>query len=263
MPNNQSTNKQAIAAFENMHKTANASSHVTDVTDHLEKYEDKVIAFLDLLGVTNQIKESAKDDQDESELIRKMKDIKATFARFFDGVESMQALYVSDSLICSCDIEHLTLAMENLATFQWTVLTEFRTLLRGAVEYGKVYVDDEGTQIIGPAYLDAYNRQEHDAIFPRVIIGETILTDIKDKDKIYESIKDKIFKSEDGESFIDYLEYRLQLNGRDEVKKQLCERGIYNYLTSNYDVYNKTPQLRIRSKYAWTINYIIEKGVWE
>lgn len=262
MLNNQSTNKQAIAAFENMHKTANASSRVTDVTDHLEKYEDKVIAFLDLLGITNQIKVSAKDDQDESELIRKMKDIKATFARFFDGIGSMQALYVSDSLICSCDMEHLTLAMENLATFQWTVLTEFHTLLRGAVEYGKVYVDEEGTQIIGPAYLDAYNRQEHDAIFPRVIIGETILTNIK-KDKTYESIKDKISKSEDGESFIDYLEYRLRLNGRDEVKKQLYAMSIYNYLTSEYDTYNKTSQLRVRSKYAWTINYITEKGVWK
>ena len=252
MTSHKSENYRASAEFDEFMKIKPPKA-LHGIKTEQEKYGYKVIAFLDLLGITNQIKNSDKKNQNGSDLIRKMKNIKWTFSRFFNGIESMQALYVSDSLICTCDKKDLNLAMENLATFQWKVMTEFHNLLRGAVEYGKVYVDRDGTQIIGPAYLHAYNRQEHDAIFPRVIIGKTVAT----------SSKNKILRSEDGESFIDFIEYILQSHELDDIKKQLQDNKVYDYLENEYLTNDNVKQLRIRSKYAWTINYLKGKDVWK
>jgi len=89
--------------------------------------------------------------------------------------EKMNMLYISDSFIFVCDEEALGPFLKALSYIQMRILVECKTMLRGALEYGDVIVQDSGKQIIGPAYIDAYLKQEHDAIFPRIIMGNSVL----------------------------------------------------------------------------------------
>lgn len=219
-----------------------------------EKYEDKIVAFLDLLGVSKQIEDSEKS-KNESEIIKRMKAIKESFARLFEST-NIDFLYVSDSLICTCNIDDIKVVISRLAIFQLNVLRDFHTLLRGAVEYGKVYVDNEGKQIIGPAYIQAYKRQENEAIFPRIIIGKTVSDAVSEKYSLFES--------RDGERSIDFIKYYKDLETKtdNDVIEILKYNKVYEYLNNRYNTYDDAKKLKIRSKYAWMINYLKEKRVW-
>ena len=43
---------------------------------------------------------------------------------------------------------------------------------------------------------------------------------------------------------------------------RLRREGIYEYLISEYESYNEKNNSSVRAKYAWTINYLKDKGVW-
>lgn len=248
-------NKNLSDFFDEFFYSSPSSKTSTPPCISEEKYEEKIVAFLDLLGISKQIEDTEKG-KNEGEIIKKMKDIKESFARLFDSTKNMDFLYVSDSLICTCNITNLEDVISRLAIFQLNVLRDFHTLLRGAIEYGKVYVDKEGKQIIGPAYIQAYKRQEYEAIFPRIIIGKTVLDSA--------SNKYKLFISRDDEQSIDFIGYyqKIETKSNSDVIEMLQHNKVYEYLLDEYDKHNNPKNLKIRSKYAWMINYLQEKEVW-
>lgn len=225
------------------------------------KYEKKLVAFLDLLGITNEIRSTTNGN--ENIIISKMTKIKEIVEIEIEGSpisDKMSMLYISDSFIFVCEQEALAYFLALLSNIQMRVLVECKTMLRGALEYGDVIVQDNGKQIIGPAYIDAYLKQEHDAIFPRIIIGNSVLRLIYLDEKPYE----QVVVSQDRETSLDYIDVYMTLEHltKKEIMTRLRREGIYDYLFSAYEQYNKKNNSSVRAKYAWTINYLRDKGVW-
>jgi hypothetical protein len=238
----------------------------TDIAEYVEeeptsKYEKKLVAFLDLLGITGEIR--TKVGGLENEIISKMSKIKDIVEIEINAApmnEQMIMLYISDSFIFVCELEALDAFLRVLANIQMRTLVECKTMLRGALEYGDVIVQDSGKQIIGPAYIDAYLKQENDAIFPRIIVGNSVLGIIALNPCKY----DKLVISPDREHSLDYLETYMALENKtkNDIKTRLRREGVFDYLFDGYNRYNQENNSSIRAKYAWTINFLKEKGVW-
>lgn len=222
------------------------------------KYGTKLVAFLDLLGISDQI--IKKINGQETEIISKMNAIK-DIVGFEIKNNAIDMLYISDSFIFVCPEKLLLSLLDILANIQMRILIECQTMLRGALEYGSVIVQDDGKQIIGPAYIEAYIRQEKHAIYPRIIIGNSVMNLIN---RQLEKCKDKIIVSKDRETSIDYVNiYRtLDRTTDKDVATRLKREGIFNYLCNGYEEFDKIGNSSIRAKYAWTINYLRDKGVW-
>jgi hypothetical protein len=238
----------------------------TDFTEDIEeeptiKYEKKLVAFLDLLGITREI--MSKIGGLESEIISKMskiKDIVEIEINTAPMSKQMIMLYISDSFIFVCELDALNSLLQVLSNIQMRILIECKTMLRGALEYGDVIVQDSGKQIIGPAYIDAYLRQENDAIFPRIIISNSVLEIITLSPNKY----NVLVISQDREHSLDYLDTYMSLENKTkrDIKIRLQREGVFDYLFEGYHRYNRENNSSIRAKYAWTISYLVEKGVW-
>lgn len=225
------------------------------------KYEKKLVAFLDLLGITHEIRSNTNGN--ENIIISKMTKIKEIVEIEIEDSpisDKMSMLYISDSFIFVCEQDALANFLALLSNIQMRVLVECKTMLRGALEYGDVIVQDNGKQIIGPAYIDAYQKQEHDAIFPRIIIGNSVLGLINSNEEQYE----QIVVSQDRETSLDYIDVYMTLEHltKKDIVTRLRREGIYDYLFSAYEQYNQKNNSSVRAKYAWTINYLRDKGVW-
>jgi len=229
--------------------------------DGLLKYKKMLVAFLDLLGITKEIR--SKTDGTENEIISKMSKIKDIAEIEISAApmnDKMTMLYISDTFIFVCEQEALAPFLQVLSNIQMRILVECKTMLRGALEYGDVIIQDRGRQIIGPAYIDAYLKQEHDAIFPRIIIGNSVLEIIDAQLKQY----DKFVISQDREFSLDYIDVYMALERKtkNDIIVRLRREGIFSYLCDEYKKYDKESNSSVRAKYAWTINYLREKGVW-
>jgi hypothetical protein len=199
----------------------------------------------------------------ENEIISKMSKIKDIVEIEINATpmsEQIIMLYISDTFIFVCEQEALDAFLQVLANIQMRTLVECKTMLRGALEYGDVIVQDSGKQIIGPAYIDAYLKQEKDAIFPRIIISNSVLEIITTNPSKY----DKLVISQDREHSLDYLDTYMVLEHKtkSDIKTRLRREGVFDYLYNGYNKYNQENNSSIRAKYAWTINFLKEKGVW-
>lgn len=221
------------------------------------KYEKKIVAFLDLLGITAEVQSKVNGQEDEIiSKLEKIKDIVEKEAVRESIHKEITMLYISDSFIFVCDKATLSYFLKVLSTIQMRILLECQTMLRGAVEYGDVIIRDQGKQIIGPAYINAYLSQEKYAIFPRIIIGNSVIELIAESDKT--------LVSQDREYSLDYLDVYRECENKsiDQMITKLRREGLFDYLIQEYKKYNKLNKISIKSKYAWTINYLKEKGVW-
>ena len=169
-------------------------------------------------------------------------------------------LYISDSFIFVCEPTVLPVFLKTLANIQMRVLVECKTMLRGAVEFGDVIIEDDGRQIIGPAYIDAYIKQEKHAIFPRIILGNSVMKLI---DEMHGG-SEPLVVSQDREFSLDYLDVYMEIEQKSkrDLQTRFRREGIYDYLLNAYMENNAKENPSVRAKYAWTINYLKEKGVW-
>jgi len=238
----------------------------TDATDivpdeSLLKYEIKLVAYLDLLGITQEIRNNVNGK--ETEIISKMSKIKNIVEIEINTApmnEKMTMLYISDTFIFVCEPEAIRQFLQVLSNIQMRILVESKTMLRGALECGDVIVQDNGKQIIGPAFIDAYVKQERHAIFPRIIIGNSALEIINAQLGQYR----EVVISQDREVSLDYIAVYMTLESKsiNDITTRLRREGVFDHLSNGYKKYNKENCSSIRSKYAWTINYLKEKGVW-
>ena len=104
------------------------------IDDNIFKYEKKLVAFLDLLGITQESK--SKVNGTENEIIFKMSKIKDIVEIEINATpmnEKMNMLYISDSFIFVCDEVALGHFLKVLSNIQMRILVECKTLLRGAL----------------------------------------------------------------------------------------------------------------------------------
>jgi len=226
-------------------------------------YHKKFVAFLDLLAMKHLIltrNGKSGEEREALEKIDKIKGIVEIETKALDKDDDFSLLHISDSFIFTCSDNDILQLIQLLATIQMRILLECHFQLRGAITYGDVYVADEGKQIIGPAYINAYILQENDAIYPRIILHNSFL------DRLKESGRDPkgMILSIDSETCIDYLEVFLQGENRRtaDIITSLKREKTFAFLVDNYKEFNVKHNHSVKQKYGWTIQYFKSKGVW-
>ena len=95
---------------------------------------------------------------------------------------------ISDSFIISLGLdEEFSILHEDgiikffeCITYVWRPIIKMGYTIRGGVDYGEIYWDTN--EIIGPAFINAYKKEDCDADYSRVILTESLTKEIK---KIY------------------------------------------------------------------------------
>lgn len=212
------------------------------------KYQDKIVAFVDVMGVKDRIVKSDKPQDFEMYTT-----ILNMFANqpFAEG--KLHISMFSDCMYIVANKEHIDLVINLLANFSYRLLFNNIPLitvnpdgsilnencfdcfkLRGGITFGKVFSIDEEAQkkgavlhtnaLFGQGIVDAYTLESKFAVYPRIIVDDKFLTLMKEQEK---TIADYYLRRDENEKcyYVDFLDYMCAgkrenaervLNGLDE-----------------------------------------------
>lgn len=228
-----------------------------------KRYTNMLIAYLDVLGIKQLIANNRKGNEYIAiDKIEEMRKIVSTSSNISDRIEEFNYLHISDSFVFVCKPKSVILLIELLATIQTRIINECKFLLRGAITIGDAIIREDGKFIIGPAYIQAFQLQEDNAIYPRIIADKSV---VKQLNKSNESIDKYLQQDSDKEYFIDYIKVYMD---SEELKKTdititLRRENIFSYLNDDFDKYYEDNNHSISQKYGWVIQYYKNFGVWE
>lgn len=234
-------------------------------------YKKCYVAFLDILGYKNYIKET-----DPNEILKNIETfIFGTESNHFGlkrrfGItgEDVNILCISDSIIISIEKEK-PCALDAIAWLcgasQMQLLLHENLLMRGAISFGDFYMNEHNrinsTILFGKAYNDAYALEEKTVIYPRIIIDENTIDSFDGKSS------SSFLKCDphDGCYFVDYLRH---IDDPDETNDLILEMKHEEGYVDNVrgklekarkyidDMIEKGKTMSIKMKYRWTKNYI-------
>ena len=164
------------------------------------KYEERIIAFVDILGFKNIIKESETNDQklktiyqaldflktreESNEWNLKFIEIEEEAQRKglenFDITKNTNCSCFSDSIIVSVAVanektnEIASTLISNLAYIGAKLLSE-GILIRGGLTIGKLIHNNNGV-IMGQGLIDAYELENRIAKYPRIILSDKLIS---------------------------------------------------------------------------------------
>jgi len=227
------------------------------------KYSSNLIAFVDVLGIKKLIADHTSGNEDVAiDKIEEMRKIVDTSSELIEDKNNFNYLHISDSFVFICKPDSIILLIELLSTIQTRIIQECKFLLRGAVTMGDAIVREEGKFIIGPAYIKAYQLQEKDAIYPRIIVDKSAVKAIEKKK---ESVEKYLKRDADKEWFIDYIKVcmaRDSLSAAD-MRIRLKRDRIFDHISRNFKDQYEQANHNIAQKYGWTMQYCKALGVWE
>ena len=229
--------------------------------------EDYFIAYLDILGYAeNVLKEEERNNGTFFSIIRECVNASEYFVKnssdIHKNAEIKMRIFTDNFLYCTKK-DYLTLL--NIISMLQTIFMQKNIFIRGALYYGKLYIDDNF--IYGKGVIDAYRLESEIAIFPRIIIDETFfqgalgIETIKYHDdvtleKILIGLKTHYCIDFDNNKFIDYLgniKYIL-----DAIFPETMGFNFDNLLRihANFICENlKTENKRKSQKYQWCKKY--------
>ncbi|MBU3114882.1 hypothetical protein [Clostridium lacusfryxellense] len=192
-------------------------------------YNGKLLAFIDILGFSNQVKIS-ENDNDYAKSIKKVLSYFLALKKDNDnGALSLRDMgkevtVFSDSIVISYPVtlqSVLFYMLIDIIHIQLDLLPE-KILIRGGVAIGDVYHD--GNMVFGPAMNEAYKLESECANYPRIILTEDTITNAiiykSDNNTIeqeLEYVMDLVRKDKDGFYYIDFL-------------KQYCSASKYSFM---------------------------------
>ena len=212
-------------------------------------YENRYIAFIDILGFKNIIKKS-EEKNNEIEYIEKAINIFKSFTKDSAFVVTQ----FSDSVVISTndsqdDFQRMLKCLLEISIKSIGIWY----LLRGGITKGKLIHTKD--YLFGPAMNYAYKLESELAIFPRIIIDENLNEDINKQNNYF------FTKDFDGIYYLDYLNKKNFIN----MKNQ----DIKTHLDSIRDTLNdfnteSITDFKVKQKYLWLenklSNFIIKNG---
>ena len=171
---------------------------MTEMTDGL--YQQKYVAFLDMLGFSNLVQQSGSDPSAHARVLEAIERLKETACD--NPKTGMISTYFSDCIVLSCDrsprglndmLRSLTMIAENLLVVD--------VLVRGGLAMGAMHHDRQ--LMFGPAMLDAYRMESKEVGHPTVLIAPEVQADIKAAGLEPYMVRD------DGEAEHHYLHYLI------------------------------------------------------
>ena len=223
------------------------------------RYTKKAVAFLDIMGFKNIIKQSEDDVEFRTKLINNLVELKSmeniytyTDAPHLDYGKKLTAF--SDSIVVSYDLSKESAVFYLLfdIIFIQINLVAMGLLLRGGLTLGDVFHD--GGVVVGPAMLKAFEMESSIAVYPRIIVDPLLIEYAYEnpshsfsKDKEKELVLSLLCPCENNYYYTNFLsmdselgyEYSTFLN---DVKR-LIDEGL------------KSPNIGVKNKYEWLQKY--------
>lgn len=220
-------------------------------------YNNHYIAFLDILGFKNLVYGQYGDFgslviKSKMELLSHLNE---NFKRFDTSV-----MLMSDSIVVSIKED----VPDALVKFLYTV-SEINgmlngSVLRGAISFGSLY--HKNNIVFGPAFISAYQLQEHEAVYPRIIIKPSVIRTISKISEHNEYLmKNYFLLDDDKEIFFDYLSFLRDIEylhlgrGLNGVVGGLTYAIMLNFLSSPAKV-----DKSVAEKYEWLLKYLF---IWQ
>lgn len=133
------------------------------------KYENKIVAFIDVLGFSNLVY------SDKLEPITHYYEMILTDFKEAAIKKDLKFLMISDSIVVHAPQtrDSFFAVVKVLSSLQHRLLLK-GILIRGAISFGKLYVNETDNIIVGSGLINAYNL-EMKAIYPRIIIDRNMI----------------------------------------------------------------------------------------
>jgi hypothetical protein len=230
----------------------------SDVTSSLD-YQERVVAFIDVLGFADLVKASATDTAARDKT-SKLIAIYKVFDWFV--TEMLERLveggFFSDTFILSATLEQaLYLIRETGNLCRFLLLQGFPC--RGAIAAGLLHHRER--IIIGPALIDAYRAEQSVAIYPRIVVDEAT-REIWAKECAPESahsrLKYLIREDCDGQHYLDILDpqWGVFFPWTDKSGTELVPSDPAKFLTAASERIREglkasSGNATVRAKYTW------------
>ena len=219
-------------------------------------YEQRIVAFIDILGFENIIKSTTKSQGELDNLGNALNYIHQYFISVqsnYPDPSTIQLSQFSDSIVISISMKNSNEALaifKHLKTIQINLLNR-KILLRGGIIKGQLIHTDK--ILLGPGMINAYKLESKCALHPRIVIDPKVLWQFSRVDGVKQILRlkdfdyEKSFSSEpDGTAFIDYF---------NDVKDYLpdnCKAHTYfENICSLIAKYIDNEDISIRVKYLW------------
>lgn len=166
------------------------------------KYEKRLIAFIDILGFKEIVKQSEKDiskveliysvldylknwevsEKWDLRLVEIEEDAQKRGIEKFDIRNKTNVTAFSDSIVVSVRVEdninEMTSTLITILAYIGAVLLEKGILFRGGLTVGNLIHNENGT-VFGQGLIDAYKLESGNAKFPRIILSDHLLNELK------------------------------------------------------------------------------------
>ncbi len=138
----------------------------------LEKgYKDHAVAFIDILGFSEFVRESNDNQERASDLLQILKKLKDIEESSF-----VKATAFSDNIVLSVQVNEnhgdgITWLIHELILLQ-NILLNSGFIVRGGVTIGKLY--HENGVVLGPGLISAYKLESKVSFYPRILVDHII-----------------------------------------------------------------------------------------
>jgi len=223
-------------------------------------YEDRLVAFIDILGFAKLVQSSATADADQDK-VRRLIAVCTVFDWFTTQMldELIDSAFFSDTFVLSATISQtLYLIRETGNLCRYLLLQGLPC--RGAIALGLLHHRER--IIIGPALVDAYRAEQSVAIYPRIVVDDETLNNWIEEcasSTVHADLRPLLKQDTDGQHYLDIFD-PLWSNAflpwtntrfRDVVPTDPIEfltaafREVSENLKANAD------DQRVRDKYEW------------
>lgn len=144
------------------------------------KYDDRLVAFIDILGFGNAVSSTvdSKGNENEEEIskIHEVFDlIQENWIEADTDTHSKRVTIFSDSIVISVKIDEKSQVFYTLLEIKNMIMSLIWCgfLVRGAVVRGKLI--HEPSKVFGPALVEAYTLESKAALYPRIILDRELI----------------------------------------------------------------------------------------
>ena len=220
-----------------------------------KSYENRLVLFMDILGFKEIVERSVNDEEIIEQVHRAIEQIKE-LADSTEYQESQMITQFSDSVVVSYKVSAPSSVFDLISSIGFIVINMVMKgyLVRGGVTVGQLH--HSGDLLMGPAMNRAYEIESKEAIYPRVVIDESVLIAAGENraefhsplDEI-ESVSAYLDQDSDGKIFLEYVTWRrvVEIFGAEaeEYGPYLSQLGdlIENGLQHSNE--------KVREKFVW------------
>lgn len=229
-----------------------------------EMYQNRYVAFLDVLGFKNMVQQSEYDGQMLNRINMALNYTSNVQRESYEGIMSMtdigkQVSVFSDSVVISYEMTKPGSAFYVLMDliFICNDLLGMGVPVRGGVTVGSLI--HESNKCFGPAMVDAYKMESEQAIYPRILVNPKVIQcgiEFKGRANTEEYERgylEALISQDDIDNAI-YLDFLSQHSEFDDPELYY-NYIIYvrNFIITSINAYSNDS--RIIKKYEWLRNY--------